>query len=343
MRSFIKLFFALFLTAILVSIIYYRDEVFYGLRQAKGQLNIILNIVSVEEMLEDPETPDSVKAKVRMIGEIADFAERRLGLESGKKNYTTFYDQGNQELMWVVTACQPYRLEAYEWKFPLVGKFSYKGFFKKESAEKEENGLKEMGLDTDIGNASAWSTLGILKDPILSGMLARNERGLAELIIHELTHATIFVKNNIDYNENMASFVAAYGTLLYLEEKYGESTKICSAFRQRMDDRKKYDEYILQSCSLLDSLYGTFDDKIREDKKREMKEDLISGIVANIDSVSFSPPYRDSGFFAGGKPNNTYFMAFRRYRGMLLKLEEDLNLEFNGDIVKYIDHLKDKN
>ena len=330
------------LLAVFTSIVYYREEVLYGLRQAKGQLKIIFNIVSVEEMLEDPGIPDSDKTKIRMIGEIADFAERRLGLEA-EKNYTTFYDQGNLELMWVVTACHPFRLEAYEWKFPLFGKFSYKGFFEKESAEKEENDLKKMGLDTDIGNTSGWSTLGILKDPILSGMLARNERGLAELIIHELTHATIFVKNNIDYNENLASFVATYGALLYLEEKYGEDARICDTFRQRMDDRRKYDEYILRSCRLLDSLYIDFDEGMPEEKKRELKDELISGIVANIDTVSFSPPYKEAGFFAGENPNNTYFMEFRRYRGMQSKLEEELNSEFNGNIVQYIDNLKDRN
>ena len=69
-----------------------------------------------------------------------------------------------------------------------------------------EKELKEEGLDTNIRTAGGWSTLGWFEDPILSNMLNDSEAGFAELLIHELTHGTLFVKDSVRFNENLATF-----------------------------------------------------------------------------------------------------------------------------------------
>ena len=188
--------------------------VFYAYIQAKGQLEIISGSIDVAEVMHDKEFPDSLKAKITLIEEVKQFAVNELGLK-GIKNYTSFYDQKGQELMWVVTACPPFKLEAFEWKFPVIGTFSYKGYFMKNMAEEEAKRLKKEGLDVSIRTASGWSTLGILKDPILSNMLLRSDGSLADLIIHELTHGTIFVKDSLAFNENLASFIGKTGASIY--------------------------------------------------------------------------------------------------------------------------------
>ena len=83
--------------------------------------------------------------------------------------------------MWVVTASNAFDIKPYEWEFPILGKLSYKGFFIRKEAEKEAEKLKKMGLDTDIGSAGGWSTLGLFRDPILSEMLRKKEGALANL------------------------------------------------------------------------------------------------------------------------------------------------------------------
>ena len=192
------------------------ESLFYGFNQGIGQLNIIWKAKPLDHYLKDDSYPDSLKSKIRLINEIKQFAVDSLGIFPSK-NYTKMYDQQGIAGMYVVTACEPYALKSYKWSFPIVGDFAYKGFFKKRRAVKEVKSLKKDGYDTDIGEVNAWSTLGWFKDPVMSSMLNKNEGQLASLLIHELTHSTIFVKNDVQFNENLASFIGDKGALLFLQ------------------------------------------------------------------------------------------------------------------------------
>jgi predicted aminopeptidase len=58
-------FVAVIATATMVAL--YWELVGYGLRQAKGQFTIIWNARPVEEVMNDPSFPDSLKSKLRLI------------------------------------------------------------------------------------------------------------------------------------------------------------------------------------------------------------------------------------------------------------------------------------
>ena len=112
------------------------DLLTYGFRQARGQLHIIWNAKPVEEFLNDPDFPDSLKSQLQLIEEVRQFAIDSLGLKD-TKNYRTLYDQEGKELMWVVTASERFELKPKEWDFPLIGSVPYKGFFDKDMAMHE--------------------------------------------------------------------------------------------------------------------------------------------------------------------------------------------------------------
>jgi len=196
----------------------------YGLRQLKGQLNLVINSREIVDVLGDSQVPDSIKVKLRLIHEIREFAFDSLGL-TRNENYTTYFDQRGQRLMYVVTASERYRLKPQVWHFPVIGAVGYKGFFREDLAKLEAERLKAQGYDVHIGGASGWSTLGWLKDPVLSQMLMLEEGDLAELIIHELLHGTIYIPDNTEWNENFATFVGEEGAKLFLKSKYGPSSK----------------------------------------------------------------------------------------------------------------------
>ncbi len=341
MKKTLRSILILFILTLAILMIVYRKTVYYGYVQAKGQMGIIFHTVPVSSVLNDPNFPDSLKARIREISDVRIFARKKLGL-TVKKNYTTYYRQKSENLMWVVTACKPFKLEAYEWHFPIIGSFSYKGFFDRSMAKVEEAKLKAREYDTSIRTAGGWSTLGILKDPILSGMLEEDEAGLAGLIIHELTHATIFLHDSVEFNENLATFISAYGTLLYLKDKYGESSERYRKYSALMDDREKYTRYILHSCALLDSLYKGFSPSESLQRKDSLKQELIGNIVQNLDTVSFSVRYRGRDFFPDGLPNNTYFMSFLRYHGLQPVFREQFFKQFSGNLPSYIQYLKKK-
>ncbi len=128
--------------------------------------------------------------------------------------------------MWVVLACEPFQLKPKEWKFPILGdRFPTKVFLRRSSGYRlKQDDLKRKDGMLSFRNPGGWSTLGWFTDPILSKMLMRSEGDLANLIIHEMSHATIFVKDSVEFNENLATFIGDRGTEQFLIDKYGDTS-----------------------------------------------------------------------------------------------------------------------
>ena len=315
-----------------------RDLVSYGWMQFKGQTHIIYNARPIAEVLDDPSTADSVKARIKLIQSIRDFAIHSLGLKASK-NYSTFYDQHSKPLLWVITASEPYLLRAYNWKFPIVGEVSYKGFFDKERGLFEDSLLKIRGFDTDFGEVSAWSTLGWFNDPILSSMLNRSDGSLAELIIHEMTHSTLYIKSDVNFNENLASAVGEAGALQFLKHHFGADSPELKAYIFRKEDTELFTKQMLLATEQLDTLYKRIAG-LEEDLKYKFKYDRIQDIVSSLDTVPFHSPERYAGMFENKLPNNAYFLSFIRYDSQKAEMREELKNVFNDNIANYLDAVR---
>ncbi len=301
-----------FLGVLLLLGLYYRSLIVYGVGQGLGQLKIIREARPVAEFLNDPAFPDSLKVKLELIARARQFAIDSLGLHD-TDNYKTLYDQKGQEIMWVVMACEPFRLVAKQWDFPVVGSFPYKGYFSKEKALREREQLEKENYDVSIRNPSGWSTLGWFTEPILSGMLNRSEGNLASLIIHEMVHATIFVKDSAEFNENLASFIGDRGAEIFLERMYGDTSRQYREYLHEDQDYRKVAEHMLLATSKLDSLYGTMTDQESVASKKERKEAFILKIIEAMDTLSLKEKRKQSRRFRNRLPNNTYFMSFKTY------------------------------
>jgi predicted aminopeptidase len=325
-----------FLLVILALVVWQWQWVVYGARMGAGQLNIIWNARPVEEFLEDPAFPDSLKTKLRLIEEIRKFAIDSLGLKD-TKNYKTLFDQKGEELMWVVQACEAFELKPKLWPYPIVGSLPYKGFFEKQKALDEAKKLKDEGLDVSVRNPGGWSTLGWFTDPILSNMLQRSEGDLASLIIHEMVHSTIFIKGDADFNENLASFIGDTASYYFLANKYGLQSKEYTQYLHEDQDYRKYSKHILRGTQSLDSLYQSFQPSEARDEKLKKKETMIRQIIESADTLSLFEK-RDSKSVTR-LPNNTYFMSFHLYQAKQQDFEIELQDKFNGNLKAYIAHL----
>jgi predicted aminopeptidase len=323
------------IAVILLAIVVYWDLVSYGFRQGKGQLKIIWNAKPVEEVLQDPTFPDSLKAKLFLIAEVRKFAIDSLGLKD-TDNYKTIYDQKGEELMWVVTACEPFQFKAKEWKFPIIGSVPYKGFFEKEKAIALRDELDKEGWDTSIRNPGGWSTLGWFTDPILSKMLERSEGDLANLIIHEMVHATIFVKDSIDFNENLATFIGDRGAEKFLQFKYGKDSQEYKIYLQEDQDFVRYIDHMIRGTEKLDSLYQSISGIESIDEKKKLKEQLIQHIVSSMDTLTLVLNQKPSERFKARLPNNTYFMNIQRYQSKQDLFWSEFFNSFHGDLKKYV-------
>ncbi|MBX2964015.1 MAG: aminopeptidase [Cyclobacteriaceae bacterium] len=317
----------------------YWDLVAYGYRQAKGQLHIVWNAKPVAFYLNDPAFPDSLKTKLRLISEVRQFAIDSLDLKD-TRNYKTMFDQQGKEIMWVVTASESFELKERTWKFPVIGEVPYKGFFDEARAWSEKSKLEAEGLDVNVRNPGGWSTLGWFTDPILSNMLLKSDGDLASLIIHEMVHATIFVKDSIDFNENLASFIGDRGAEKFLIYKYGEQSEQYQSYIRYDQEFVAYVDHILRGCNFLDSIYRAIVEKPTHEKMT-IKETAIQKIIKSTDSLSFSVLLHPSKRLMNSLPNNAYFLSFRRYQSRQHDFDKEWQETFKGDLKAYINYLRE--
>lgn len=341
-RKIIKRIFLAFFLLLVVLIIAQWELVKYGVEQGSGQLNIVWNARPVEEFLSSPSFPDSLKEKLRLIDRVRRFAIDSLSLKD-TKNYKTLYDQQGQEIMWVVMASEPFQLKAKEWTFPVIGSVPYKGFFDRNKAIKLKDELEAEGWDVNIRNPGGWSTLGWFTDPILSEMLQRNEGDLANLIIHEMSHATIFVKDSIDFNENLATFIGDRGAEQFLLSVYGRESKEFATYMNEDRDYLMFSDHMLRGAEKLDSLYKSLPSEAPSQLKSRLKKEMIQQIVNALDTLSLrATSSKPSLRYQERLPNNAYFMNFIRYQSQQDVFMEIWQKKFDSDLKRYIEYLSKK-
>ena len=316
--------------------LYYQDIILYGTLQAKGQILILMKARPISTYLDDSDYPDSLKVRIQQIQQIKEYSEK-MGLKP-TNNYSSLYDQKNKASLWNLSACHPYKFENKTWSFPFLGSFGYKGFFDLSQAQIERESLEKEGYDTRIRSVNAWSTLGWFKDPILSNMLTNTEAKMAETLFHELTHSTLFLKNQLQFNENLASFIGKKASIDYLTFFYGPNANQITDYLLAIDDSEKFRQHILRGKQSLARLYKSFSDVDDLNYKATKKNKIICSIVSHLDTIKFS---NDNYYniFNKSLPNNTYFMSYTRYYAEEHKLDSIFNY-YEKDFKKFINHFK---
>ncbi len=316
------------------------SSVLYGLQQGFGQAQILLNTKTVHDVKQDPSTPDSIRYKLELIQKIKTFAEDSLGLKK-TSNYTSFYDQKGKPVLWSVTASPEFKIEAYKWSFPIAGSFPYKGFFNYARAESEQKRLVEKGFDTEIGEVSAWSTLGWFNDPILSSMLNRPVGSLANLIIHESTHATIYIKDSVQFNENLASFIGKKGADRFLSYHFGPNSSERNNYLEQLNKRDLFRNFMKGAIEKLSAQYKSLDSSILISKKRKLKAKWIEELKVELANSGY---YENEAIglikLKEFHPNNAYFSGFNTYSNEMPLLEKELKTKFKGDLKSMVSSFK---
>ncbi len=315
-------------------------SIIYGLQQGAGQAEVLWSAQEIDDLLVDPDFPDSTKEKFKYIAEVKKFSEEFLGLMQ-TENYSTFYDQKGKPILWVVTASPEFEIKAYEWSFPIAGSFPYKGSFDLEIAQGIQDEMIFKGYDTDLDEVSAWSTLGWFNDPILSSMLDRGPGSLAELIIHESMHATLYVKDSATFNENLANFVGKLGAEEFLTYKFGEESKELNDYVSSRIRRNVYNDYLRKAIKKLNSFYSNMDTPQSLEKRRSLKQLQIEEMKEGLFEINFfSDSLNGREWLNKIEFNNAYFSGFSTYSSDLPKLQRQLDTEFQGDLKKMVTSFK---
>ena len=318
------------------------DLIIYGVSMGYGQFSIIYHSQPISCFVTQPNVTPTQKEKIILIERIKKFTQDSLGF-APSDNYTSVYDQGDKPLMWVVTASKKYSLTPYYWTFPVAGKVTYKGFFSQNMAEYEKQKLIQKGYDVKIRLVNAWSTLGWFNDPVMTGFLEYDPGELSNLIIHELSHGTIYVKGNTEYNENLASFIGDQGATYFLSAFYGYNSKEYSEYQKNMHDEKLFTSYMIKSADQLDSLYGLHSFiKSPEYKKEILKNQLVRNIVQHGLLLPFQDGEKYKKWLMKTELNNAGFIVFKQYNNQVDEFVKEFNQCCGGNIKKYIGFLKHK-
>lgn len=260
---------------------------------------------------------------VGVINDIRAFASDELGL-SGTKNYTKYVELNRDYLAAVVSASAKDSFKRHEWWFPIVGSVPYKGFFNSEDAKKELEKLRKKDLDVLMRPVDAFSTLGWFNDPLYSFMKDYSEERLADLIIHESFHATLFLKGRTQFNEELAEFVGTEGARLYIEKKHGKNSKDADILYKNESGNKQFISCLKSLITELEELYKR---DIERQEKLAQKEIIISEwqkrFAKEYDFNFKTDRYK---FISTAKINNAYLELYRLYHESgerLKKIYED--------------------
>jgi len=228
-------------------------DVRYLTRAGLEQTRILREASPIEERIRDSSLPADERAFLGLVVAVREAAPG-LGLEAGD-TYTTFSDVGRDTLLLSLTASRRDCICPVTWKYPIVGRIPYKGFFDPEMGRREADKLAAKGLDVWLRPAAAYSTLGWFNDPLLSTAMVRDSVELAALVFHEMTHNTIYVKSATPFNESVAEMMGYRSAEAFFRAR-GDST-LAGRARARWYDEMVLADYYRALIDSLKTFYGT--------------------------------------------------------------------------------------
>jgi predicted aminopeptidase len=281
-------------------------------------LSIRSRAVGVDRALADPKTTPELRLLLERARDARAFALSELGLRE-TKSFTSVVELESDRLATVVQACAELSFDRFLWTYPFVGKLPYRGYFDPEDAEKEAARLRKQGFDAIARPVDAFSTLGWLSDPLFSFMSSYGEADVAELVIHEMTHATVFLKGSgggaesSQFNEELATFVGRTGSLLYLARVHGADSREVATARGDRADAEAFAAYLAGTAKQLEAVYAS---GAGVGEKRLRKAEIIASRAAEY-RRDYATIFKGDryGDFPMERIDNAYLDLYRLYEG----------------------------
>jgi predicted aminopeptidase len=228
------------------------SDVRYLTRAGFEQTLILQKRRPIEKIIADPNTDPETRAYLHLVLEVRQHAAA-LGLEAGK-TYTRYTDVGRDTLLLVLSASPRDCICPVVWKYPIVGRVPYKGFFDVGMARREADRLAGEGKDTYLRPAGAYSTLGWFEDPLLSTAMVRDSVELASTVFHEIAHNTLYLKSATPFNESFAQLVGYRSAEEFFRGR--GDTLLADRARDRWHDEIVLGEYYRDLLAKLEAFYA---------------------------------------------------------------------------------------
>lgn len=283
---------------------------YYG-QAIGGHLALNAKKQSINKLLERDNTPQELKYKLTLVQRIRAYAINNLGLPNNG-SYTAYADLGRPAATWIVTAAPAISLTPHEWCYVVVGCLTYRGYFRESAAQAHAEELLGQGLDVVVSPATAYSTLGWSKDPVLNTMIRYDELDLAELIFHELTHALIYVADDAPFNEALATAVGRIGA-----EHYAITHGLLEDLSDWRDWQERRSEIHEMLVNLRQDLAEVYAMEMSMEDKLRAKGDVVLAFRQAFTAAGFGDPDR---WYGASGPNNAHLALHQTYTGHVAAL-----------------------
>lgn len=303
-------------------------SVFYVAKQGVYQLNLLAGAEPIEIALRRTTLDTNQRKKLELILDVRRFAKEHLKLNP-HKNYKDVNLDWDKRIH-TISGSAPLQFKPYLWWFPVIGSVPYKGFFSEADADVEKRSLERQGYETQKREIHGYSTLGYFSDPVWPAMLQMHEHALAELIIHELTHATVYIPNQTPFNETFANFVGKIGARAYIEYRFGE--KSVALWDKYNESLKRYHQFFHDLYAHLDELYQ----QELPDEEKLAKKKLFFGDAQKRYNILVKEDKLPPADFS--RINNAYLLSFKSYNEDFDVFEKLFSL-MDNDFKKFMDEV----
>jgi predicted aminopeptidase len=287
----------------------------YYVQAAKGQWELTRKREPISEVLAREDTPPALAERLRLLQEARRFSIETLSLPDND-TYLTYADIERDYVVWNVFAAPEFSLEAKTWCFPIAGCVSYRGYFRKQDAEQEAERLAADGYDVAVGGVAAYSTLGKLRDPVLSTMLRWDDTQLVAVLFHELAHQVLYVKGDSGFNESFATAVEEFGVQRWLADRGSEQDY--TDYLKRRELSQQINALVGATRKELESVYNA---AIDTKEKRERKDALLASLQRRV-ADHLERAGRDPSPWLDGELNNARLVPMTLYEGRLAEFRE---------------------
>ena len=302
----------------------------YLLHITGGELRSLSHSRPISQVMSKEGTAPDIVRKLELVQQVRVYARDCVGLSVGRA-YTYYEDNAKGPVAYAVSGACRDRLEPYQWTYPVIGVYEAKGFFDSSLADKEAQRLRSKGYDATVSEVSGFSTLGVLPDPIRASNLQADDIDVAMLVVHELTHNTIFKPSDTQFNESMATFVGRVAAQGFFRSTFVRASPEAAAVDRRVADLKVIDSFVTDLHERLTALYCR---PISRQEKISRREEVFTEHQRRF-SAAYQPLLNDPKAYESSIKvacdNATLMAAYRYHNRSDLDLFTKVYATLNGD------------
>ena len=300
----------------------------YLAQAAHGQFQLMRTRRPIDKVIADPQSSDTLKARLRLVEDARNFAVTDLKLPDNR-SYRSYGDLGRPYAVWNVVAAPEFSVTPLHWCFPFTGCISYRGYFHEHQARDFAASLAARGDDTLVAGVTAYSTLGHFSDPVTNTMLRYGDNDMVATIFHELAHQLIYVRGDSRFNESFAMAVEEEGLRRWLAAR-GRSQEL-----QVILNRHRAERIIVEAFGEgRGQLVNLYAKPMPVDQKRKRKQEILKATGQHVQALEKQYQLRMYDGWIHDGLNNAHLASIGTYYDCVPGFQRLLN-EKAGDLPSF--------